>query len=118
MKQKVGQTVIIAAFAAALTWYLNHEMGYGAVIASSFVGVTAGLVLPGGLAGAAFTASFVGMSATAVIPSLPCSLFAGIVAGLVIAATGPVYAGLGGKGGTTAATSVLISRGILSLFGL
>ncbi|MFY9416837.1 MAG: hypothetical protein WAQ41_07335, partial [bacterium] len=83
-----------------------------------FVGIVAGIVLPADLAGAAYTASFVGMSATAVLPSLGFALLAGIVVGIVIISTGPVYAGMGGKGGTTAATSVLITRGIMRVFGL
>jgi hypothetical protein len=111
-------TVLVAVIAATCTWYINHQLGYGAVIASSFVGIVAGIVLPADLAGAAYTASFVGMSATAVLPSLGFALLAGIVVGIVIISTGPVYAGMGGKGGTTAATSVLITRGIMRVFGL
>lgn len=111
-------TILVATMAAVVTYYLNHDLGYGAVIANGFVGVLAGLALPGDLAGAAYTASFVGMSATTVIPSFTLSILAGIVAGIVIVATAPVYAGLGGKGGTTAATSVLITRGIIRTLGL
>ncbi|HHW92761.1 MAG TPA: hypothetical protein GX735_08720 [Firmicutes bacterium] len=111
-------TILVATIAAACTWYINHDLGYGAIIASSLVGVAAGIILPGDLAGAAYTASFVGMSANFVLPSLAVSILAGIVVGIVIIATGPVYAGVGGKGGTTAATSVLITQGILKVFGL
>ena len=108
----------MATIGAVFTWYLNHELGYGAIIANGFVGVLAGLALPGDLAGAAYTASFVGMSATSIIPSLGFSILAGVVSGIVIVATVPIYAGLGGKGGTTAATSVLITRGIIRTLGL
>lgn len=119
MKQRRAfLTIIVATIGAVFTWYLNHELGYGAIIANGFVGVLAGLALPGDLAGAAYTASFVGMSATSIIPSLGFSILAGVVSGIVIVATVPIYAGLGGKGGTTAATSVLITRGIIRTLGL
>lgn len=118
MQRRALLTILVATIGAVFTWYLNHGLGYGAIIANGFVGVLAGLVLPGDLAGAAYTASFVGMSATSVVPSLGLSILAGIVAGIVIVLTVPIYAGLGGKGGTTAATSVLITRGIIHILGL
>jgi len=109
-------TILCAIIAAIITWYLNHEMGYGAIVANGLVGVVGAILLPGALAGANFTASFIGMSSTAVIPSIAWAGIGGLVVGIVIAYSPEVYAGIGGKGGTTAACSVQITRVISSFF--
>lgn len=109
-------TVICGVIAATVTYYLNHVMGYGAIVANGLVGVIGAILLPAPLAGANYVASFVGMSGAAVIPSLAWASTGGLVAGLVIAFTPEIYAGLGGKGGTTAALSVQITRAIINLF--
>lgn len=110
--------VVMSAVIAMATWYFNHKLGLGSVVASGLVGVAAGLILPGDLAGPAYIASLVGMSGTAVIPSLAVALLGGVIVGFVTVFTGPVYGGMGGKAGTTATTSVLITRGITKIFGL
>jgi hypothetical protein len=110
-------TFLCAFFGAVITWYIQHEMGYSAVIANGIVGVLAGVLLAPALAGATYTASFVGMSATNVLPTLGSAALAGVVVGIVIILTAEIYAGIGGKGGTTAAFSVHISRFIMSIFG-
>jgi hypothetical protein len=117
-QKRVFLTIIVAVVGAVVTWYINHELGYGALIANGFVGIVAGLSLPSDLAGAAYTASFVGMSANFIIPSLGFAVLGGIVVGVVIVTTVPIYAGIGGKGGTSAATAVLITQGIMRLFGV
>jgi hypothetical protein len=117
-RNRMCLAVFVSVVATVATWYMNHELGYGALIANGFIGVLVGLSLPADLAGAAFTASFVGMSAGAIIPSLGHAVLGGVIAGIVIVATLPVYGGIGGKGGTTAATSVLITRGIMRLLGI
>lgn len=98
-----------------VTWFINHQMGYGPIIANGMVGVVAGALLPGPLAGVMYTASFVGMSGLGVIPSLFAALIGGIVVGSVIMYTPEIYAGIGGKGGTTAAVSGQITRAIMSI---
>ncbi|GAB6085279.1 hypothetical protein [Alkaliphilus crotonatoxidans] len=103
--------------AVIITWFLNHEMGYGAVVASGLVGVLAAILLPGNLAGITYAASFVGMSSTKVIPSLTGAALAGIIVGIVLSLTTEIYAGIGGKGGTSAALSTLITRAIMNLLG-
>lgn len=109
-------TILCAFIGTTITWYINHEMGYGAIVANGMIGVLAAILLPAPLAGATYTASFVGMSASAVIPSLMWAGVGGLIVGLVIVLTAEVYAGIGGKGGTTAALSVLITKTITSLF--
>ena len=111
------QIILCAIVAATVTWYLNHTLGYGAVVANGLVGVIAAVLLPGPLAGAAYTASFVGMSGALVLPALPAALLGGVVVGFVLAFTTEIYAGIGGKGGTTAAFSTLVTKLIWGLLG-
>ncbi|SET07050.1 hypothetical protein SAMN05660297_01299 [Natronincola peptidivorans] len=111
------QTFLCGFFAVVITWYINHEMGYGALVANGLVGVLAAIFLPGPLAGAAYAASFVGMSGLAVIPSMGVAALGGVVVGIVLVFTGEIYAGVGGKGGTTAALSVQITRFLANLIG-
>lgn len=114
-KTKV-EILIYSILSASITWYLNHVMGYGNVVASGLVGVIAAILLPGPVAAATYTASFVGMSAMTVITSIFEAALGGIVVGVVWIFTEEVYAGLGGKGGTTACLSVHITRLITKLF--
>lgn len=109
--------IILACFSAVITWILNHKLGYGAIIANGMVGVIAGLFLPKALAGTTYTASFVGMSGTNIIPSIFGATLGGIIVGFVLANTQEIYAGLGGKGGTSAALSTLLTRVLMSFFG-
>ncbi len=98
------------------TWYINHQMGYGAVIANGLVGVMAATFLPNHLAGVTYTSSFVGMSSLAILPGVGEAALASVIVGLILLSTAEIYAGIGGKGGTTAALSTLITRALLRLF--
>ena len=111
-------TILTAMAAATATWFINHELGYGAMVASGFIGVLAGVTMPGNLAGAAYAASFVGMSATMVLPSLAVATMAGAVAGIIIVISTPVFGGIGGKGGTTAAAAVLMTAAFVFTVGV
>lgn len=91
-------------------------MGYGAVIANGLVGVMAAIFLPNYLAGITYTSSFIGMSSLSVIPSLGAAALASFIVGLILLTTVEIYAGIGGKGGTTAALSTLITKVILRIF--
>lgn len=101
--------------AAAITWYVNHEMGLGPIIANGLIGLIASLIFPKN-AGSYYVSSFIGMSSQAVMPSLFASGIAGIISGLVIIFSKEVYRGIGGKGGTVAAISTQFARMIMSLF--
>jgi hypothetical protein len=109
------QIFLCASLAAAITYILNHQFGLGAIVSNGMVGLTAALLLPGPLAGIAYTASFVGMSSTAVLPSMFWAFTGGAILSLVVLGTTEVYAGIGGKGGTTAALSTLITKAIIGL---
>lgn len=109
--------ILICSFVGVtLTWFINHKMGYGAVIANGLVGVMAATFLPNDLAGITYTSSFVGMSSLAVIPSIYVAALASLIVALVFITTAEIYAGIGGKGGTTAALSTIVTKTIMKLF--
>lgn len=97
--------------AASITWYINHRIGFGPIVANGLVGLIASGLFPKNAA-PYYIASFIGMSAVAVIPSMWLAGLGGIVAGLIIVFSNEVYNGIGGKGGTVAA----ISTQLLSFF--
>ena len=107
-----------SGLAAMLTWYINHNLGKGSLVASGMVGVVSALIFPANLAGAFYTASFVGMSSETIIPSAEMAALTGLIAGIVIIFSKDVYAGLGGKGGTSMAFSTQFMRIILNLFNI
>jgi hypothetical protein len=107
--------VIGTGLSAAITWYLNHVLGYGPVIANGLVGIVVGLFFSSKNAGAFYTASFIGMSSLGIVPSMTLAGVIGLVAGIVIIFSQEVYAGVGGKGGTTAALSTQLIRILLGL---
>lgn len=107
--------VVCATSAATLTYFLNHNLGLGAIVANGLVGLAAAMFLPASLAGVAYTASFVGMSSTAILPSALWAFIGGAVLSVVVLSTTEVYAGIGGKGGTTAALSTLITKAFIGL---
>ncbi len=109
--------ILICSFiGVTLTWFVNHEMGYGAVISNGLVGVMAATFLPNDLAGITYTSSFVGMSSIEVIPSIAAASLGGLIVGLILLSTAEIYEGIGGKGGTTAALSTIITKAIISFF--
>ncbi|MDO5689553.1 MAG: hypothetical protein Q4G61_04845 [Tissierellia bacterium] len=97
------------------TWFINHEIGYGAVVANGLVGVMAAIFLPNELAGVTYTSSFVGMSSLAVIPTFWAAALGSLIVGIIFLASAKIYVGIGGKGGTTAALSTIITRAILRI---
>lgn len=111
------QILICSLLAVTVTWFINHKMGYGAIIANGLVGVVAATFLPKDLAGVAYTTSFVGMSSLAIIPNIQTAVLGSLIVSFVLLSTAEIYAGMGGKGGTTAALSTLILRAITNLFG-
>lgn len=108
--------LICSFVGVSLTWYINHQMGYGPVIANGLVGVMAAIFLPNDLAGITYTSSFVGMSSLAVIPSLATATLASFILWFVFSSTAEIYSGIGGKGGTTAALSTIMTIMIMNFF--
>lgn len=116
MKKENINILIGGVIAAAITWYINNNLGYGPIIANGIVGVLVSLLFSPRLAGAYYVASFVGMSSGAIIPSIFVAGFGGLLASIVIVHSTDIYGGIGGKGGTIATLSTLLTRGILHLF--
>lgn len=109
--------ILLCSFiGVTFTWFINHKMGYGAVIANGLVGVMAAIFLPNDLAGITYTSSFIGMSSLAVIPSMAAATLGSLIVGLVFLTTAEIYAGIGGKGGTTAALSTIVMKTIIRIF--
>lgn len=101
--------------ASSITWYINHRLGFGPIIANGLMGVVVSLFFREN-AGGYYMASFIGMSSQTIIPSILISGLAGILAGIVIVFSQEIYHGVGGKGGTIAAFSAQISSVIVSFF--
>lgn len=116
-KKETIYTIICALLSTTLTWYLNHILGYGAIVSNGLIGVMAAIFLPNDLAGISYTSSFVGMSSLSVIPNIGVAALGGLIVSIVLLTTAEIYAGIGGKGGTTAALSTLITKGIRSFLG-
>ncbi|MFO7941859.1 MAG: hypothetical protein R6U92_04350 [Bacillota bacterium] len=117
-KNGIFVTMAATIGAAAITWLINHELGYGALVASGLIGVIAGVTLPPALAGAAYVGSFVGMSAGTILPTIGMAVIGGALAGLITIATVPIFGGIGGKGGTTAAAAVLLTATLIFTVGM
>lgn len=107
------RSLLCSFIGVILTWVLNHKVGCGAIVANGLVGVVAATLLPSDLAGIMYTSSFVGMSSTAILPSVWAAALGGILVGLILISTTEIYAGIGGKGGTSAALATIITKTIL-----
>lgn len=109
--------ILLCSFiGVSLTWFINHHLGYGPVIANGLVGVMVATLLPNDLAGITYMSSFVGMSSITVIPSMAAATIGSIIMWLVFLFTAEIYAGVGGKGGTAAAFSTIITKTIINIF--
>jgi len=102
---KINKEMLLSIFAVSaaswLTFYLNHTLGIGAVIASALVGLAGGLLFPK-YAPPIYCGSFVGMSSRAVLPGVPACLLASLIAGIVYQTSANTLNGIGGKLGTIA----------------
>lgn len=108
--------IIGTTLSAAITWYINHNLGYGPIIANGIVGIFVGLLFSTKKAGAFYIASFIGMSGQGIVHSVTMAGIIGLFAGFVIIFSQEIYAGIGGKGGTIAALSTQLIRILMSLF--
>ncbi len=106
-------TLICSLIGVILTWFLNHKVGSGAIVANGLVGVIAATILPKDLAGIMYTASFVGMSSMTILPSILAASLGGLFVGIILLSTTEIYAGIGGKGGTSAALATIITKTII-----
>lgn len=116
--KKTLYIIICSIAGSTLTWLINHKIGYGAIVANGLIGVIAATFLPNDLASITYTSSFVGMSSLAVIPSVWAATIGGFIISIVLIASAEIYAGIGGKGGTTAALSTIITKTIIRFLNI
>jgi len=88
-------------FGGILAFFLTHDLGLGAVVAASLVGILAYLVVPK-YGVPAYCGAFVGMTSNLLLFNYPEVGLAGFVAGIVFILTRDVFNGFGGKLGTIA----------------
>ncbi|MFU8827482.1 MAG: hypothetical protein ACNA70_08325 [Brevefilum sp.] len=112
----------LAIIAAPLTFYLNCNLGNGAVLASGAVGLVGGLILPvlfpqigNQLAVVVICASFTGMSNTKRCPRFWHMFVAGLFTGILFIFSTPLLGGAGGKLGTIAFASIISVDGWIYL---
>ncbi len=110
------QIIFTAIIGTFITYYLSIELSLGAVVASAIVGLTASIFLPTDLAIVTYTSAFAGMSSSAVLQNYPMVILAGALVGVIFIITQPIYQGFGGKLGTIAACSVIITSKLFGLF--
>jgi hypothetical protein len=91
----------------AVTFYLNHTIGLGAVVAAGLVEILAALLLPKYGAPIA-TGAFAGMASGSLLCSTSGEALAAIVAGTVYVLTTGVYGGFGGKLGTIGVSGCIV----------
>jgi hypothetical protein len=101
------QILLLVAFGAmgAVATFMLQQYGLTAVIASSLIGLTGGLIgmlmADVSVPAVVFAGSFAGMTALR-LGSVPLMLAAGALTGLIFALTPHIFAGYGGRLGTTA----------------
>lgn len=115
--------ILVAAIAAALTYYFNVYRKQGPVLASAVVGIIGAMILPSlfpeignTLTVVAICASFTGMTSKERCGIFRNILITGILTGIVFVYSTPQLGGAGGKLGTIAFGSVLSAHGFRKLF--
>ena len=115
-------SVLFVALGAIGTFYLSHDLDWGPVLAASSIALLAsfipelnqGSTLLRVIPSAIYCGAFVGMSSFLVMPNLMIISIAGLIAGLIFTLTHHVFDGCGGKLGTIAFISVVISSLIIN----
>ncbi|WP_353892992.1 hypothetical protein PRVXH_002395 [Proteinivorax hydrogeniformans] len=117
------QMILLAVCGTFLAFFLGADpdileapaLGLNPMVGSGIVGILAAQFLPKDLAVVAYTAAFAGMSCATVLSNYSMVLLAGILVGVIFIKVQPIYNGYGGKLGTIAALSVLITTMIFSM---
>jgi len=108
---------LISVVSAVSSYFINHNLGQGPVIAASIVGIVAGLFFKEPLyAVTSYSAAFMGMSSKAVIPEWYYLILIGIIHSLVVIALLNVFVGWGGKAGTMG--FIALNIGIIILYAI
>lgn len=116
MSKENIKIIVGTILAASITWYINHIIGFGPIIANGIIGLIVAFLFNSKLAAAYYAASFVGMSGITVLPSIILSGLGGLLVGIISILSSEIYLGIGGKGGTTAAFSTQVIRIVSQFF--
>lgn len=112
---------VVFMIGALGTYFINQRFHTGAVIASSILGLSSGLLLPvlfssgDSLAVALFCGTFIGMSSITRLPSKVSIVIASIIGGIIFSYTAPYFGGLGGKLGLIVFGSSIATAGLYDL---
>lgn len=116
LEKKYALLPLISVVSAVLTYFINHDMAQGPVIAASIVGLAAGFLFKEPLyAVASYSAAFMGMCSKAVFPEWYYLVPAGLIHALVVIALIKIFVGWGGKAGTMGFIAVNINIILLYL---
>ena len=119
----IFQVFSVAIIAGLATWFLNHHLQRGPVLASAVATLVAGLVLPNlleqgaTLAAVAACASYVSMSANIRLRTTLETSAALILVSVLFIVSADIFVGVGGKLGTIAAVSVMTVWGCSQALG-
>ncbi len=105
------QTVMVVMLSALITFALCDLTGMSNVLASSLIGIIAGVFFKK-YDLAAFTGSFVGMSSLALF-DYPHLLMASVIAGVLFVSGKSAFPGIGGKLGSTAFVGTLLTSTVI-----
>lgn len=101
--------IFLSVLAGSLiTYFLNHDLALGAVMASSIIGISASILLKKYQV-PIYCGSFAGMVSSTVISSYPGIIIVGIFAGILFILSKDVFKGFGGKLGATAFFGTAVS---------
>ncbi|MBM3138003.1 MAG: hypothetical protein FJZ98_07425 [Chloroflexi bacterium] len=106
--KNAANSLVANSTGALLTFWASQDLGMGPVLSSAAVGLLGSLLLPK-LSAEIFTGSFVGMCSRAAVPQFSLILFAGLIAGWIFHMSRSTLVGFGGKLGTIAFASVILT---------
>jgi len=100
---------VFSVFAAGIITYgMSHDLGLGPVISASIIALLAHMIAPK-YSVAAYCGSFVGMTSNLLLYNYQEVALASFIAGIVFFLTSDVFKGFGGKLGTIALLSTVIT---------
>lgn len=98
----------IVTAASVITFTLNNYTDLSSVTASSLVGLIGALLFPKKEV-PIYCGSFVGMTGAGVLTGIETVIIAGLISGILLAGTEPLYVGFGGKLGACAFFGAMIT---------
>lgn len=110
--------LVLGGIGGAVTTFLLQKYGVSVVVASCLVGLIGAVIgyftKSSDLAAIIFAGSFVGMTSLA-IGTVPLIIVAGAICGFIYSVSLSIFPGFGGRLGTTAFMSIVISTYVFSL---